>query len=129
MLDIARETRVRTRTFSIFRIDSIPLIPRNYVKVGPGYNVDYEAPLLLGCLPATRHLQHQHALLNFMKKIYSESKIPEEAINAYLTNWIEFYRRRQKSRSVSLMHYGLTFQNRNHFGDYEPMPFIRFVFP
>lgn len=119
------EIRTKNQPFNLLRSGKFLLIPREYIKMGDGYNIDYETPALLCCLPQSRHREHQIALLDFAQTIYANCEIPKYI---YLQQWSEILKNHTHGlKRLSLIHYGLTFQNRAQWGDLEPQPVIRYV--
>jgi hypothetical protein len=110
--------------FCCYRQNGLLLVPRQYIKIGPGYNLDYETPSLLCCSPKTRHQQHQQALIEFAQTIYKNIEIPKDK---YFQEWSKLFTENTHGfKKIASVHYGLTFQIRGPFGDLPPQPLLRY---
>lgn len=112
------------RNFRCFRqANGLLIVPREFIKVSTGFDIDYETPPLLSCLPHERHLQHQRALLEFAASVYETDRIPKYL---YFQEWSKIFKENtDKFKKFSFIHYGLTFRERGRWGSKEPLPTIR----
>jgi hypothetical protein len=108
------------------RQNGLLLTPHEYIKVGSGFNIDYETPLLLSCLPQSRHIKHQEALLNLAQTVYKDCQIPRDL---YFQSWLKILESKKINNGLTFIHYGLTFLERGNWGSQEPQPIIRFNSP